>query len=153
MAQVTRKKALTIEDDPDILEDLTYLLKIMGSIRLNRGEQFFGKLLRLVYLIGRHFRRNDVAIGASRLVAGRGRDAVPGVGFDVVLRYASTRAIHVPEIDLRLAMTLPGRFGVPVKSGVVALLHPQTQSVHQAELKLCLLLPLLGARNTTLECF
>ncbi len=30
MAQVTRNKALIIEDDPDILEDLTYLLKIMG---------------------------------------------------------------------------------------------------------------------------
>ncbi len=30
MTQVTRKKALIIEDDSDILEDLTYLLKIMG---------------------------------------------------------------------------------------------------------------------------
>ncbi len=30
MTQVTSKKALIIEDDSDILEDLTYLLKIMG---------------------------------------------------------------------------------------------------------------------------
>ncbi len=30
MTQGTRKKALIIEDDPDIIENLTYLLKIMG---------------------------------------------------------------------------------------------------------------------------
>ncbi len=30
MAQVTRKKTLIIEDDPDIIENLTYLLNIMG---------------------------------------------------------------------------------------------------------------------------
>ncbi len=30
MAQLTRKKTLIIEDDPDIIENLTYLLNIMG---------------------------------------------------------------------------------------------------------------------------
>src|SRR5277367_2691032 len=100
--------------------------------------------LRLGDLVGGHFGGQFVARLLCVVIALRGRQVVPHVGENVVLRDAVALLVHEAEVGLGEGIVLIGRLAVPFRCFAVVLWRAMAVLVHAAQHSLTVLVGLIG---------